>query len=154
MFFEQANSGLFLIYFCLLKHYNFYNKHMRKCPTSIRCWDLNPRPSEHESPPITTRSVLPPIGAMLCCQIIESKFGFKKVFWFEAVCHLSKVSTAPDKKQLLESHKSEWQCLWLSWQSGSFQRQKSVVRILSLAKFRYRTFVHGQLYWIDEKRKK
>ena len=26
-----------------------------KCPSSIQCWDLNPRPSGHESPPITTR---------------------------------------------------------------------------------------------------
>ena len=31
-----------------------------KCPCSIRCLDLNSRPSEHESPPITTRPRLPP----------------------------------------------------------------------------------------------
>ena len=44
------------------KHYNFYNKYMWiKCPSSIWCWDLNPRPSEHESPPITTRPGLTPI---------------------------------------------------------------------------------------------
>ena len=30
------------------------------CPPSIQCWDLNPRTSEHESPPITTRPGLPP----------------------------------------------------------------------------------------------
>ena len=30
------------------KHYNRYNKHMRKM--SIQCWDSNPRPLEHESP--------------------------------------------------------------------------------------------------------
>ena len=29
-----------------------------KSPSSIRCWDSNPRPFEHESPPITTRSGL------------------------------------------------------------------------------------------------
>ena len=28
-------------------------------PSSIRCWDSNPQPSEHESPPITTRPGLP-----------------------------------------------------------------------------------------------
>ena len=33
------------------KHYNSKNK----------CWDSNPRPSEHESPPITTRPGFPPI---------------------------------------------------------------------------------------------
>ena len=28
---------------------------VKKCPSSIRCWDLNSRPLEHESPLITTR---------------------------------------------------------------------------------------------------
>ena len=28
---------------------------VKKCPSSIRRWDLNPRPSGHKSPPITTR---------------------------------------------------------------------------------------------------
>ena len=26
-----------------------------KCPLSMQCWDSNPQPSEHESPPVTTR---------------------------------------------------------------------------------------------------
>ena len=34
------------------------------CPSSIRRLDSNPRPSEHESPPITTRPGLPPIGPL------------------------------------------------------------------------------------------
>ena len=33
---------------------------VKKCPSSIRYWDLNPQPSEHESPPLTTRPGLPP----------------------------------------------------------------------------------------------
>ena len=32
--------------------------HVKKCPSSKRWWDSNPRPSEHESPPITTISGL------------------------------------------------------------------------------------------------
>ena len=32
---------------------------LKKCPSSIWCWDLNPQPSEHESPPRTTRPGLP-----------------------------------------------------------------------------------------------
>ena len=32
-------------------------------PFSIRCWDSNPRPVEHESPPITTRPGLPPYNS-------------------------------------------------------------------------------------------
>ena len=40
--------------------YNFYNKYVRKCPSSIRCRDSNPPPSERQSLPITTRPGLPP----------------------------------------------------------------------------------------------
>ena len=32
---------------------------VKKCPSSMRHWDSNPRPSERESPPITTRPGLP-----------------------------------------------------------------------------------------------
>ena len=38
----------------------FTNK-CEKCPSRIRCQDLNPRPSENESPHITTRPGLPPL---------------------------------------------------------------------------------------------
>ena len=42
---------------------------VKKCPSSIQCRDLNPRPFEHESSPITTRPGLPPtICHMLLCQ--------------------------------------------------------------------------------------
>ena len=37
-------------------HYNFIQQiYVKKCPSRILCWDSNPRPSEHDSPPITTR---------------------------------------------------------------------------------------------------
>ena len=35
-----------------------YIKLMWKCPSNMQCWDLNPWPSEHESPLITTRLVI------------------------------------------------------------------------------------------------
>ena len=35
---------------------------MKKCPSSIRCRDSNPRPLESESLPISTRQGLPPIS--------------------------------------------------------------------------------------------
>ena len=35
------------------------------CPSSIRRWDLNPQPLEHESPPLTIRPGLPPIFAQV-----------------------------------------------------------------------------------------
>ena len=34
--------------------------YVKKCPSSIRCWDSNPWPLECEFPPITTRPGLPP----------------------------------------------------------------------------------------------
>ena len=34
----------------------------QKIPSSLQCWDSNPRPSVHESPPTTTRPGLPPIN--------------------------------------------------------------------------------------------
>ena len=49
---------LFLVF--SKKHYNFTTKQCEKSPSSNRCWDLNPQPSEHESPPITTRPGLLP----------------------------------------------------------------------------------------------
>ena len=36
-----------------------------KCPSSIGSWDLNPRPLEHESPPVTTRPGLPPFHTLV-----------------------------------------------------------------------------------------
>ena len=33
---------------------------MKKCQSSIRCWDSNPQSSKYESPPITTRPGLLP----------------------------------------------------------------------------------------------
>ena len=37
----------------------FTTNQCEKCPSSIRCWDSNPRPLEHEFHPITTRPGLP-----------------------------------------------------------------------------------------------
>ena len=38
---------------------------VKKCSSSIQCWDLNTRPYEHESPPITTGPGLPAILFLL-----------------------------------------------------------------------------------------
>ena len=51
-----------VVYFRLFKQtYQFFQQQKcEKCPSSIWCWDSNPRPSERESLPITTRAGLPP----------------------------------------------------------------------------------------------
>ena len=38
----------------------FTTNKCEKCPSSIRCRDSNSQPSDHESPPLTTRPGLPP----------------------------------------------------------------------------------------------
>ena len=60
-FFKWAIPGFFLFLFLFFsnKNYNFTTNICDKRPSSIQCWDLNPRPSEHESPPLTTRPGLP-----------------------------------------------------------------------------------------------
>ena len=66
-FFKWANPGLFLIYFCLFKHITYFttNTYVKKCPSSIQCWDSISQPLEHETPPITTRPGLPPLNIFL-----------------------------------------------------------------------------------------
>ena len=55
-------NGIFFDYFCLFKQtLQFLQQiYVNKYPSSIQCGDLNPRPLEHESPPITNRPGLPP----------------------------------------------------------------------------------------------
>ena len=45
----QTNITIFTTYIC------------EKCLSSIWCWDSNPQPSGHESPPTTTRPGIPPL---------------------------------------------------------------------------------------------
>ena len=89
----MATLGIFLVYFRSFsnKQYKFYNKLMRKCPSSIRCQDSNSQPPDYKSPPLTTRPGLTPdIGffmtrqnnifkttslmhRMNCCNLFSSK---------------------------------------------------------------------------------
>ena len=68
---KWAIPGLFFVYFrsfsqninTILQQIN-----LKKCPSSIEHWDSNTRPSECESPPISTRQGLPPysVNFTLC----------------------------------------------------------------------------------------
>ena len=67
-FFKWAILGLYSIYFRLfietiqiLQQIN-----VKKCPSSIQCWDSNSQPSDFESPPLTTKPGLPPLSINLC----------------------------------------------------------------------------------------
>ena len=63
-FFYRPTPTSFSFIFGLFKqnHYNFLQQiNVKKCPSSIRRWDSNPQPFEHDSSPITTRPGLPPL---------------------------------------------------------------------------------------------
>ena len=69
VYFKRSSECIFrepsrtLFHFILYTQTNiaiFTTNKCEKCQSSIQCWDLNPRPSQHESPPITTRPGLPP----------------------------------------------------------------------------------------------
>ena len=54
--------ALFLVYFRHFKQtLQFLQQiYVKECPSSLWCRDLNPQPSEHESPPTTSRPELMP----------------------------------------------------------------------------------------------
>ena len=68
---------IFFVYFRLFKHPNFKTIICEKRQSSIRCWDSNPRPSDHESPPITTRPGLPPYCSLSCMHSLKSTKSMK-----------------------------------------------------------------------------
>ena len=64
---------------------------VKKFPSSKWRWDLNTRPLEHESPPITTRPGLPPYMLKFCQSVeispnlvtlIKTKLSFFKLLGF------------------------------------------------------------------------
>ena len=68
-------NGPFPASFCLFSSFQTNKQflqqiYVKKCPSCVQCWDSNPQPSDHESPPITTRPGLPPF-----CVNILSLFG-------------------------------------------------------------------------------
>ena len=58
LFFKKMGQlrPLFHLFSSLQTHITiFTTKNVKKCSSSILCWDSNSRPLDHESPPITTR---------------------------------------------------------------------------------------------------
>ena len=68
--------------FCLFLSFQtnitiFTTNKCEKWPFStLRCWNSNPRPSYHESPPITTR---PEANVPLCCRLISILSFFRSL---------------------------------------------------------------------------
>ena len=68
-FVKMGHARPLFVYFRLFKQaLHFLQQICKKCHSSIWCRDSNPRPSEHKSPPITSRPGLPP----LCQEILSA----------------------------------------------------------------------------------
>ena len=75
LFEKMGHPGLFFVYFRLFKQtWKFLQQiNEKKCPFGAGI--LNPWPSEHESPPITTRPGLPPNLSITLSLFINSKWS-------------------------------------------------------------------------------
>ena len=76
-----AILGLFFVYFRLFKQtLQFLQQiNVKKYQSSIQFWDSNSRPSENESPSLTTRPGLPPkwwlcLSCYFCVNFMRSKY--------------------------------------------------------------------------------
>ena len=58
---KWAFPSSFRLFSSFQTNINFLQQiNVKKCPSSILCWDSNPQPLVHESPPLTTRPGLRP----------------------------------------------------------------------------------------------
>ena len=81
----MAHPVLFFSYFRLFKHtiQVLQQINVKTSPSRIRCWDLNPQPLKHESPPTTTRPGLLPKKAPFFKRPIFSHHFIQ--FWYDKV---------------------------------------------------------------------
>ena len=84
-----VNPGLIFVYFRSFQTNNttFTTYKCETCPSSIWRQDLNPRPLEHVSSPITTRPGLPPCSFGFFIFIFRFTFQQKKIFLYLALAH-------------------------------------------------------------------
>ena len=109
---------------------------MSKCPSSIQCWDLNPRPNKHESSPITTTLWLPPrvLWCLVPQLLLQLNYHREPISLFDLCLSSSLVhspATIVSKERFWQ-----WRWMWLNFQSGRLWYQRSVVRIQLSAKFK------------------
>ena len=71
-FFKMGHPRLFFVLFsCFQTNITIFTTNQcEKCPSSVGCWNSNPLPLEHESPPITTTP-----GLILVCIFEQRRVG-------------------------------------------------------------------------------
>ena len=92
VFFKKwTNPGFFFVYFrCFQTNITIFTI-CEKCPSSIRCRDSNPRPSEREYLPITTRPGLPPLDKN-CLNKIQDMM-LRRIFKVVLACLVKVMAT-------------------------------------------------------------
>ena len=82
---------LFLFIFVFSQILQFLQQiNVKKCPSSIRCWDSNSQPSENKSPPLTTRPGLPPGCGSVGTAVTSNCKGpkFKSSHWQKIILNV------------------------------------------------------------------
>ena len=106
-FLKWANPGHFFILFLSFQtNITIFTTHKcEKFPYSIRCWDSNPRPLEHESPPITT---IPGLSPMVQCIVASLMVPIGRSLYCTVPKH------RPNKPSVIFYH--TWEFWWSNWQ--------------------------------------
>ena len=68
--------------------------HVKKCPSSSWCWDLNPRPSGHDAPPINTRPELPTKSKIFFDKAISNQTDTRKLGHFVKYIFFTQTSSS------------------------------------------------------------
>ena len=68
--------------------------HVKKCPSSSWCWDLNPRPSGHDAPPINTRPELPTKSKNFFDKAISNQTDTRKLGHFVKYIFFTQTSSS------------------------------------------------------------
>ena len=107
VFFKQTTQFLQQIY-------------VKKCPSSIRCRDSNPRPSERESLPITTRPGLPPNSFFFAFTCESSSRWCHKI---AHCCYYGKDRQLRSSLERTRSPKRIWRCMPLQDFIATYNRK-------------------------------
>ena len=122
-FFKWTIPGLFVdLFLSFQTNITFWQQtNVRKCPSSIRCWDSNPRPLEHESLRVTTRPGLLPSTSFFVTAFEPASLIWRKRF-----------STRAKSDSLTSGSTSRvWRISWQRWSIRPLSSSTSISKALT-----------------------